>query len=65
MQAEAQLEQEGIKINLQGQLALRQKHLQERAQRNYQRNYTVCQDILSHIVNLSIKIAEYRELTQK
>lgn len=43
---------------------LRRNSLLEKAQQKYQIHYKLCMSVLEQVVELSCKMAEYRELTQ-
>lgn len=42
----------------------RKQLFQERAKENYQKHYNICHNILNQLVDLSIKMGDYRKLTQ-
>ena len=42
----------------------RRQLFQERAKENYQKHYNICRNILNQFVDLSIKMGDYRKLTQ-
>ena len=46
-------------------LKLYQQHKSQQAELNYQKNYQLAASIVDQILDLSTKMAEYRELTEK
>ena len=42
----------------------RKKSLMEKREQKYQKRFTECTSVLDQVVQLSCKMAEYRELTQ-
>ena len=44
---------------------IRNKLLAEKLQSNHKKHYRLCREVLLGIVDLSTKLAEYRELTEK
>ncbi|EDV23473.1 uncharacterized protein TRIADDRAFT_58131 [Trichoplax adhaerens] len=44
--------------------ALHQQILNERAERKYQKHYSMCMEIMNQIVDFSVRIGQYRELTE-
>ena len=46
-------------------LRLYRQHKAEQAELNYRKHYQLAASIMDQILNLTTKIAEYRELTEK
>ena len=44
---------------------LHDKIASQRAEERYKRHYDMCAEVVSNVVDLSCKVAEYRELTNK
>lgn len=42
-----------------------QKNINDKAEQHYKLNYSLCQGIVSHMLDFATKLAHYRELTQK
>lgn len=49
---------------LQHHLELHRRLLAEKAEKNYQKHYRLCREVLMQVVDFSAKLAHYRELTQ-
>ena len=41
------------------------KNMEEKAERNYQMNYYMCQRMVFQILDFATKLAHYKELTNK
>lgn len=63
-QAAARLEAEEQQVKLIAQTEFRRHCMIERSQQNYQKHYNMCMEILGQMIELSCKMAEYKELTQ-
>nr|XP_020851340.1 sperm flagellar protein 2 isoform X1 [Phascolarctos cinereus] len=48
----------------QKEIEIHERITAERAQARYKKHYSMCAEILDHIIDFSTKVAEYRELTQ-
>ena len=65
MQERAKQDAETKKMRLKYHREIRNKLLAEKLQSDHKKHYRICREVLLGIVDLSTKLGEYRELTEK
>ena len=65
MQDRAKQDAEVKKMRLRHHKEVRRALVAEKLQSDHKKHYHICRDVLLSIVDLSTKISEYRELTEK
>lgn len=65
MQGLALLEEKEKKEQLRHHRKIYRKNMAEKAEKNYQMNYKMCNKIVVQIIDFATKMAHYRELTKK
>ena len=65
MQGLALLEEKEKKEQLRHHRKIYRRNMAEKAEKNYQMNYKMCNKIVLQIIDFATKMAHYRELTNK